>query len=104
MTQTEQTIEVEVVEIDGVSVEPRPVQEKSGNGKRVDWRAWQGRVKRLDARWWPLWVALGFVFLVIAVAFIMCAAVLVVCYRIIAGLGQAFVSLFQTPESQIRTR
>lgn len=104
MTRGEQTIEVEVVEIDGVSVEPRPMREETGNGKQVDWRTWQGRVKRLDARWWPLWVVLGFVVLVVAIAFLMCAAVLVVCYRIIAGIGQAFISIFQTTEKQIRTR
>jgi hypothetical protein len=58
-------IEVEVVEIDGVApvvaTEPGPVPRASR-----DWRHWQGRVRRLDSRWWPLWVILGIIALVLA--------------------------------------
>ena len=92
----EQTIEVEVVEIDGIAVEPRPVRGETQNKRgRIDWTQWQGRVKRLDARWWPLWLALGFVVLVLAVAVGMCLAVVFVAWRIFKGLLNGIASLFR---------
>jgi len=60
MTRESTDIEVEVVEIDGVTPvasEPR-AEEPLRNG---DWRQWRGQVKRLDSRWWPLWVILGII-------------------------------------------
>lgn len=91
----EQTIEVEVVEIDGVAVAPRPVGGETPNKRgRIDWTTWQGRVKRLDARWWPLWLVLGFVVLVLAVAVGMCLAVVFVAWRIFKGLLNGIASLF----------
>jgi len=64
MTKEATEIEVEVVEIDGVTPaapqasaeEPRP---------QKDWRQWQGKVRQLDSRWWPLWVVLGIIALVL---------------------------------------
>ncbi len=83
----EQTIEVEVVEIDGVAVEPRPAREETqGAGARFDGAEWHGRVKRLDARWWPLWLVLGFVALVVAVAVGLCVAVLFVTWRVFKAI------------------
>lgn len=87
-------IEAEVVEIDGVAVEPRPVlREEQGAGTRIDWSAWQGRVKRLDSRWWPLWIVLGFIALVVAVAVGMCVAVIYVAWRIFKAILSGFANL-----------
>lgn len=87
-------IEVEVVEIDGVAVEPRPaLREAQGAGARIDWSVWQGRVKRLDARWWPLWFVLGFIALVVAVAVGMCFAVVFVTWRIFKAILEGFANL-----------
>ena len=50
------------------------------------WRQWQGRVKHLDARWWPLWVVLGIivVFLVLTVGVIFGAILLIV--KVVSGI------------------
>lgn len=102
MSGNEPTIEAEVVEIDGVAVEPRPVREDKGRDWK-GWSSWQGRVKRLDARWWPLWVILGFAALVVAVAVGMCAAVLFVAYRIFKGIFSGIAHLlFPSQELQRR--
>lgn len=90
----EQTIEVEVVEIDGVAVEPRPARREKPNARgRIDWTTWQGHVRRLDARWWPLWLVLGFIVLVLALAVGICVAVVFVVWRIFKGLLKGIASL-----------
>ena len=87
MSGNDQIIEAEVVEIDGVAVEPRPVRRKTPKTRsRVDWTTWQGRVKRLDARWWPLWLVLGAIVLVLAVAAGMCFAVVFIVWRIFEAI------------------
>jgi hypothetical protein len=91
----EQTIEVEIVEIDGIAVESRPVGGEAPNKRgRVDWTQWQGRVKRIDARWWPLWLMLGIIVLVLAAVVGICVAVVFVAWRIFKGLLNGIVSLF----------
>jgi hypothetical protein len=94
MIQEEQTIEVEVVEIDGVTVPPRPASEPRPQQRPwKDWRGWEGRVRQLDTRWWPLWIVLGFFALVLLVAIGMCAAILLVTYKI----SKALVMLLLSP-------
>lgn len=58
-----ETIEAEVIEIDGKAPEPIP-QEQGSSGSRSE-RA-RPMVLKLDRRWWPLWLVLG----VVAVALI----------------------------------
>ena len=95
MSGNDQIIEAEVVEIDGVAVEPRPARREAPKTRgRVDWTAWQGRVKRLDARWWPLWLVLGAIVLVLAVTVGMCFAVVFIAWRIFKGLINGIASLF----------
>jgi hypothetical protein len=104
MSGNEPTIEAEVVEIDGVSVEPKPVREESAKGTPwAQWGTWQGRVKQLDARWWPLWIILGFMALVMFVAIGMVAVVLFVTYRIFAGLLNGIARLF-FPSHELQRR
>lgn len=104
MASNKPTIEAEVVEIDGISVEPKPVRHESPEGNPwIQWGTWQGQMKRLDMRWWPLWAVLGFIALVVAVAVGMVAAVLFITFRIFAGLlnGMAHL-LFPSQELQRR--
>ena len=64
MTQQSTEIEVEVVEIDGVAPVVSPERAPSPARVRGEWQGWrhgQGRVSRLDSRWWPLWVFLGII-------------------------------------------
>jgi len=102
MSGNEPTIEAEVVEIDGVAVEPRPVREEKGSAWK-GWSGWQGRVKRLDARWWPLWAVLGFIALVVAVSVGMVVAVLFVAYRIFMGFFNGIANLL-FPSQELRGR
>lgn len=83
--QEPQAIEVEVVEVDGITQptrfetadEPRPQQ---------DWRQWQGRVKTLDSRWWPLWVVLGLVAVVLMLTVGVVVLVIFVIFRVLVGI------------------
>ena len=63
MTRESTDIEVEVVEIDGVAhAAPEPVAyQKPPRNNWREWRQYSGRIRRLDSRWWPLWVILGIV-------------------------------------------
>ena len=97
ISQAEQTIEAEVVEIDGVAVEPRPASKQAKNWNSNNWATWQRRVKKLDARWWPLWLVLGFVVMLFVVAVGMCAAVVWIAYKLTIGLFVGFLSLFSSP-------
>jgi len=95
MTRERTDIEVEVLEIDGVApVEPQAqtsAQRQPQGGSWQDWRSWQGRVRRLDSRWWPLGVLLGMiaVALVVTVGLGIGAGVLVV--RVFLKLMRALV-------------
>src|SRR5690606_10150263 len=53
-----ETIEAEVIEIDGAPP-PEPPPRPDSGGKAPDWSAWKSRALTLDRRWWPLWVLLG---------------------------------------------
>lgn len=61
MTRESTDIEVEVVEIDGVTADAaEPLADH-----RREWGQYRGRIRLLDNRWWPLWVILGIVALVL---------------------------------------
>lgn len=90
MGENEPVLEAEVVEIDGVAVEMRP-QSRGGFAGEV----WRSRVKRLDPRWWPLWLLLAFVVLALAVAVGICAFVVLVIWRVLRALLNGFAKLFR---------
>ncbi len=80
-----ETLEAEVIEIDGKVPEPAQQQEQSaGYSERA-----RRMVLQLDRRWWPLWVVLGVavvgLFLTIGVIF---GAVYLV-FSIIRGIFRA---------------
>ena len=70
---------MEVLAIDDAAPPP-PKPETQPEPADPAWRQWQGRVRQLDARWWPLWVILGalLVFLVLTVGVVFGAILLVV--------------------------
>lgn len=105
MNPEKQTIEAEVVEIDGIAVEPQPAGKapETQRARWNNWGHWQGRIKTLDARWWPLWAVLGFIALVLLVAIGMCAAVLAVTYWIFKSILIGIVSLI-APSRELQRR
>lgn len=84
-------IEVEVLEIDGLAPTTPQVQadEPRVSGDWQDWRQWQGKVRTLDSRWWPLWAFLGIiaVFLLLTIGLVI--AVLFVIIRLITKILRA---------------
>jgi hypothetical protein len=84
-------IEVEVVEVDGVAPVPAPTppdEAEHRSGWR-DWRGWQGRVRTLDSRWWPLWVLLGGIALFLLLTLGLVIAVVYVAVRLVSRLLRA---------------
>jgi hypothetical protein len=97
-------IEVEVVEIDGKPADSmtqathRELRESPGaNGRDPagtdwqDWRQWQGRVRTLDSRWWPLWVLLGVIVLALLLTVGLVLAVIFLMVRLCVGAIRAIV-------------
>lgn len=93
MTKEATEIEVEVVEIDGVT--PVVPQARAGEtrtqGNWQDWRQWQGKVRTLDSRWWPLWVFLGIIALAL---FLTVGLVLAVIFLIVRIFLQILRAIF----------
>lgn len=83
-----ETIEAEVIEIDGVTPPEGHQAEPEGPGPSGG-RRMQIPVIRLDRRWWPLWLVLG----ILAVALMATVGVVVgavyLVYRVVRGLFQA---------------
>lgn len=105
MSGNEPTIEAEVLEIDGVAVEPKPFHQDSSKGTpRAQWRTWQSQVKRLDARWWPLWILIAFIAIVLVVAIGMVAIVCFVTWRMVVGLINTVVSLLLPSSGNLQRR
>jgi hypothetical protein len=88
-------IEVEVVEIDGVSpIATRPQNREpqpSAGGDWQDWRQWQGRVRTLDSRWWPLWVFLGIIAVFLLLTFGLVFAIIYIIFQVIRKILSAFL-------------
>ena len=82
-------IEVEVVEIDGAAPPAKsaaPVE----SAPRQSWQVnWQGRARKLDSRWWPLWVLLGAVAVVLLLTVGLVLAIIFVIFSLLRGLVRA---------------
>lgn len=92
MPEETKEIEVEVVEIDGVAPVAKPDHADENprlGGDWPDWRQWQGRVTKLDSRWWPLWVFLGVIALGLMLTVGLVIAVVFVILRLCARLVTA---------------
>ena len=97
MEKEAQIIEVEVVEIDGIV--PVPAARAEQNDRREsgnDRQNWQGRVRQLDARWWPLWVLLGILTFVLLLTVGVVAGAIYIIYQIIRSILLVLVSAFKS--------
>ncbi len=106
MKQDEPILEAEVVEIDGVAVEPRPQVEPTNGqrSRRVDWQSWQEKIRVLDKRWMPLWIVLGLIAFVLLVTVGLVTAVLVMIYLIVKALLRAVFSIFTGSDHTLNRR
>ncbi len=94
MTQKATEIEVEVLEIDGatpVAPKTRSDDEAPPQGDWHDWRNWQGHVRRLDSRWWPLWTFLG----IIALVLILTVGIVIGAIYLVFRVLQGFIRMIQ---------
>jgi hypothetical protein len=90
MTEEPQAIEVEVLEIDGAAP-PAKVETGGQFQSRQPWEQWQGRIRQLDARWWPLWVFLGIIALALMLTVGVVLGVIFLIFRIIRGFLRMLV-------------
>ena len=91
MNRKTEALEVEVVEIDGITP-PAAVERRADEAPpRPQWQQWQGRVRTLDSRWWPLWVILGAVAVLFLLTFGVVIGVVFVIFRILRGIVRALV-------------
>ena len=86
MTQESQAIEVEVVEIDGAAP---PAKVEAQEQAPRQWQNWQGRIRTLDARWWPLWVLLGAIGVVLLLTVGLVIGIVFVILQILGALLRA---------------
>ena len=94
MPQEATEIEVEVVEIDGVAPaapQVRPEETPQHQSDQRAWQGWQGRVRQLDSRWWPLWVLLGIVALALALTVGVVLGAIYVVLRVVTNLIRAIL-------------
>jgi hypothetical protein len=89
MTNEFQTIEVEVVEIDGAAPVAKFRSSEKTQPQQQDWRTWQNRIRRLDSRWWPLWVILAITGVLLLVTVGVGVAAIVVIFRVLSGIVRA---------------
>lgn len=90
--QATEEIEVEVLEVDGIAPVPpqaRSTDEAPPQGDWQDWRQWQGRVRKLDSRWWPLWALLGIIAFVLLITVGLVIGVIYLVARVIQGFLRA---------------
>ncbi len=91
MTTESPTIEVEVVEIDGVAQPAKfnSREETPPQRQWQDWQKWLGRLRQLDSRWWPLWVFLGAIAVVLLLTVGLVIGIIFVIFRIVGGMLRA---------------
>lgn len=86
-----ETLEAEVIAIDGKPPEPPPEPRESQRaGGHRTFHGFHGRVLKLDKRWWPLWLLLGLVFGVFIIAFLILAAAFSLLRSLIRGIAGIF--------------
>ncbi len=89
MTTQSQAIEVEVVEIDGATP-PARFETPEASAPRQSWQVnWQGRARKLDSRWWPLWVLLGALAVVLLLTVGLVLGIVFVIFRTLRGIIRA---------------
>lgn len=93
---------MEVLAIDDASPpnpKPQPTPEPD-----PAWRQWQGRVKQLDARWWPLWVLLGAIGVLLLLTVGLAVAAFILIVKLISSLLGPIARLFSGGSSSTSLR
>jgi len=96
MKQDEPILEAEVVEIDGVAVQPRS-QTNSSRPQQAwgfNWQSWQGKIRVLDKRWAPLWIALGIIAVILFVIIGFFVLVFAIVYGMMKMILRTVISIF----------
>ncbi len=86
MTNEFQTIEVEVVEIDGAAPAAKFQSSEETQPRRKDWRIWKNRIRQLDSRWWPLWVIVAITGVLLLVTVGVVIGAILVIFRVLSGI------------------
>ncbi len=94
MPSEPETLEAEVLEIDGIAPAPSPAGPTENPRGWQDWRTWQGRIRMLDARWWPLWLFLGIIAITLILTIGLVLGILFITLRILTRILRSFFSLF----------
>ena len=91
MTNQPEAIEVEVLEIDGVTTQARSESHGETPPQQAwqDWRNWQVRLRQLDSRWWPLWVFLGTIAVLLLLTVGLVIGIIFVILRILSAILRA---------------
>jgi hypothetical protein len=92
MSAVPDTLEAEVLEIDGSPAPPPPPSSPRSAQSRAEdaWRSMRGRVVRFERRWWPLWILLGLV----AVALLLVVACFVGVFVVVAKVIGSVLRIF----------
>lgn len=93
MIKEAQAIEVEVVQIDGITPPERfESREESPRRQRQDWQEkWRGRMIKFDRRWWPVWLFLGTIAVALALTVGVAVGILFVILRVIWKMLRAVI-------------
>ena len=92
MTNESQIIEVEVVEIDGAAPAAKFSPREPEPSPARDWQKWLKRLswmRQLDRRWWPLWVVLASIGMVLLLTVGLVVGVIWVIFRVLSGMVRA---------------
>jgi len=96
MAEPEPAIEVEVVAIDGQAPPPRAVESDQNDPRQARWQQWQGsiqgRLRTLDARWWPLWLILGIIAFAVILTVGVVLIILILVAKVMRGIFLALLA------------
>ena len=87
-----QTIEVEVVEIDGAAPSAKFPPRERPPLPSPNWLKWfkgLSWLRQLDRRWWPLWAVLATVGVVLLLTVGIVIGVILVIFRVLSGVMRA---------------
>lgn len=104
--QDESILEAEVVEIDGVAVEPRMEEDNSAPQRdwRFDWQAWPGKIRVLDKRWAPLWIILGIFAVILFLIIGFFILVFAIFYGMMKWVLRVVLSIFSVSDQTLNRR
>lgn len=94
MDKETQTFEVEIIEIDGAPPPPAKTVKLDSPFSRLAQEYWQQKKRRIlkfDSRWWPLWVALGTLGIVLLLTVGLFVGIVFLLFRILVAIIKRFI-------------